>query len=62
MIKIEGTYNTAIVYADTIEAGAEGQIQKLVSQEFNQRQPYSHYARCTRRQRLYHWNDYDHYG
>lgn len=32
MIKIEGTYNTAIVYADTIEAGAEGQIQKLVSQ------------------------------
>ena len=34
MIKIEGTYNTAIVYADTIEAGAEGQIQKLVSQEF----------------------------
>ena len=28
MIKIEGTYNTAIVYADTIEAGAEGQIHR----------------------------------
>lgn len=44
MIKIEGTYNTAIVYADTIEAGAEGQIQKLVSQEFTKGSRILHYA------------------
>lgn len=59
MIKIEGTYNTAIVYADTIEAGAEGQIQKLVSQEFTKG---SRIRIMPDVHALYHWNDHDHYG
>jgi RNA-splicing ligase RtcB len=34
MIEIKGIYNTAIIYADTIESAAEGQIRKLVDQSF----------------------------
>lgn len=34
MIEISGTYNTAVVYTDTIESAAAGQIQKLVEQPF----------------------------
>ena len=36
MIKIEGTYSTAIVYIDTLESSASGQIQKLVDQKFTE--------------------------
>lgn len=36
MIKIEGKHNTAIVYADTLEMSAEGQIKKLVDQKFSE--------------------------
>lgn len=34
MITINGEYNTATVYSDQIENSAEGQIRKLLSQEF----------------------------
>lgn len=36
MIKIEGMYSTAIVYTDTLESSASGQIQKLVDQKFTE--------------------------
>ena len=34
MEEITGKYNTAKIYAEEIESGAIGQIQKLVDQEF----------------------------
>lgn len=34
MIIIEGKYNTAKIYADSIESSAEGQIKKLLDQSF----------------------------
>lgn len=34
MIKIEGTYNEAIVYTDDLEPGAKGQLRTLCNQDF----------------------------
>lgn len=36
MLKIEGKYNTAIVYANSLEKGAVGQLTALCNQEFMQ--------------------------
>ena len=61
MIKIEGTYNTAIVYADTIEAGAEGRFRSW----YHRNSPRTAgFALCLMytQARAVPLNDHDHYG
>lgn len=61
MIEVRGKYNTAKIFTDVVESDSIAQVMELCNQEFTQGSRIPIDAGYSRRSRLYHWDDHDHY-